>query len=541
MVLVLRWKKQTYNKEREKMSIVTVEQCTHSFGDKVIFRQIGFRLLAGEHIGLVGPNGAGKSTLLKILSKEILPDEGKIEWHPKVRVGYLEQHADIPEGISMRSFLQGAFHSFYEKEKRLIELSQMLGQGTEQEIEKRLEEFGDIQLWLEQNGFYTLDAKMESVANGLGLGELGLDTDVSKLSGGQRTKLLLAKLLLQEPDVLLLDEPTNYLDVGHIEWLTNFLNTYPHAFILISHDTNFMNKIVNVVYHLEHYRLIRYVGNYNSFLEQLEERRKQLLDQYNKQQEEIKKLETYIAKNKARASTAKQAKSREKKLGKIERIDKPTIPAKPYFDFRAGAAPVRLVLEASELVAGYNDPLFTAGDLTIERGDKVAVVGHNGIGKSTLLKTLLGELQPISGEVHIGDRVIPAYFEQETNMNESTALDYIWRRFPKFIEKEVRKVLAQCGLRAEHILKPLSTLSGGEATKVRICELTLKKGNFLILDEPTNHLDVQAKAALKEALMRYDGTILIVTHEKAFMDGWVTKVWNVENWVRHPIPRYGKQ
>lgn len=519
------------------MSIVSVENCTHSFGDKVIFRQISFRVLAGEHIGLVGPNGAGKSTLLKILSKEMLPDEGKIEWHPKVKVGYLEQHTDLPEGASIRSYLQGAFQTFYDKEKRLIELSQQLGEGTEQEIQKKLAEYGELQLWLEQNGFYTLDAKVESVANGLGLGELGLETDVSKLSGGQRTKVLLAKLLLQEPDVLLLDEPTNYLDVGHIEWLADFLKQYPHAFVLISHDTNFMNQIVNVVYHLEHQRLIRYVGNYDRFLEQLEARRKQLLDQYKRQQVEIKKLETYIAKNKARASTAKLAKSREKRLQKIERIEKPTILAKPYFHFQASSSPVRIVLETDHLVVGYDYPLYTTDKLVIERGDKIAVVGHNGVGKSTLLKTLLGMLQPISGDVHIGDRVVPAYFEQESLLKDVTALNYIWSQFPKLTEKEVRKVLAQCGLRNEHILKPLSSLSGGELTKVRLCELTLTKGNWLILDEPTSHLDVQAKEALKEALMRYDGTILIVTHEKDFMDGWVNKVWNVEDWVKHRISR----
>ncbi|MGV3488796.1 MAG: ABC-F family ATP-binding cassette domain-containing protein [Tuberibacillus sp.] len=523
------------------MSIVTVEQCTHGFGDKVIFRNIGFRLLAGEHIGLVGPNGAGKSTLLRILSRDILPDEGKVEWHSKVRVGYLEQHADLPAGKSIRSFLRDAFNTFYEKEKRLLELSQQLGDDSDPKFIKRLEEFGDIQLWLEQNGFYTLDAKIESVANGLGLGELGFDTDVAKLSGGQRTKLLLAKLLLQEPDVLLLDEPTNYLDVGHIEWLADFLQQYPNAFILISHDTDFMNQVVNVVYHLEHQRLMRYVGNYTSFLGQLEARQKQLLDQYARQQEEIKKLETYIAKNKARASTAKQAKSREKMLSRIDRIDKPSILAKPYFHFKSDSQPVRLVLEAEELVVGYEYPLFSTGHLTIERGEKVAVVGHNGVGKSTLLKTLLGELKPISGNVSIGDRVNPSYFVQETYLDDMTALEYIWSRFPQYTEKDVRKSLAQCGLKAEHILKSMSTLSGGEATKVRICELTLKKGNWLILDEPTNHLDVQAKAALKEALMRYDGTILIVTHEKAFMEGWVTKVWDVEKWVRHRMPRYGSK
>jgi ATPase subunit of ABC transporter with duplicated ATPase domains len=519
------------NKEKLMMSIVTVEHLSHAFGEKVIFKDIEFRLLAGEHIGLVGPNGAGKSTLLKILSKEILPEEGIVQWHPKAKVGYLEQHIDLTPGETMKTFLEGAFQIFYDKEQRLVELGNQLAACSEDELNKRLEEYGEIQQWLEQHDFYTLDAKIESVANGLGLGEIGLDTDVSKLSGGQRTKLLLAKLLLQKPDVLLLDEPTNYLDVGHIEWLTGYLEQYPFAFVLISHDTEFMNKIVNVVYHLDHQRLIRYVGNYQSFLGQLEARNKQLIDTYHRQQREIEKLETYIAKNKARASTAKQAKSREKKLQRIDRIERPQSLPKPYFQFQSKSVPVRLVMEAENLVVGYDRPLFTTENLIIERGEKVAVVGYNGIGKSTLLKTLLGELKPLSGKTKLGERVDPAYFEQETQMGNETALEYIWDRYPRLTEKEVRKALAQCGLRAEHILKPLMTLSGGEVTKVRICELILKKGNWLILDEPTNHLDIQAKEALKKALIRYDGTVLIVSHEKSFVSDWVTKVWDVEKWT----------
>lgn len=514
------------------MSFVTVEQLSHSFGEKVIFKNIEFRLLAGEHIGLVGPNGAGKSTLMKILSKELLPDEGKIDWHPKVKAGYLEQQIDLTAGVSIKAFLNGAFEVFYEKEQRLIELGNMLADCPQDELTKRLEEYGVIQEWLENHGFYTLDAKIESVANGLGLAELGLTTDVTKLSGGQKTKLLLAKLLLQEPDVLLLDEPTNYLDVGHIEWLTSFLAQYPHAFVLISHDTDFMNKIVNVVYHLDHQRLIRYVGNYEAFLGQFEARNQQLIDQYHQQQREIEKLETYITKNKARASTAKQAKSREKKLQRIDRIEKPQNLPKPRFHFSSRTAPVRLIFETENLVVGYERPLFTTGHLKIERGEKVAIVGHNGIGKSTFLKTLLGQLRPLDGSATIGDRVQPAYFEQETQMGEQTALEYIWGRFTQLTEKEVRKALAQCGLRADHIQKPLNTLSGGEVTKVRICELTLKRGNWLILDEPTNHLDVQAKEALKKALIQYEGTVLIVSHEKSFVHDWVTNVWDVEKWAK---------
>lgn len=513
-----------------QLSLIQVKQLTHGFGDKSIFQNISFRLLPNEHIGLVGPNGAGKSTLIKILTGAVLSDEGTIEKHPKAEIGHLEQHIDLESGNTVKEFLKGAFHLHFEKEKQWLDLGKQLSTATPDELEKLLEKYGGLQDWLEQNDFYNIDAKVEQVASGLGLMEIGMDVDVSKLSGGQRTKLLLAKLLLQTPDVLLLDEPTNYLDTGHIEWLTDYLKSYPGAFILVSHDTDFMNQIVGVIYHLEHQQLNRYTGNYEDFLNQYEMRERQLMEAYVKQQEEIDKLETYVAKNKARASTAKQAKSREKRLQKINRIEKPEKLPRPRFHFPKGIEPVKKVFEANDLVVGYNKPLFPTVNLKLERGEKVAIIGHNGVGKSTLLKTILGEVQPLDGTVQIGDRVKPAYFEQETNAPETTALEYIWSRFPKYNEKDVRGALARAGLLAKHIRQSLPSLSGGEQTKVRLCEWMLAERNWLIFDEPTNHLDVQAKAALKDALRTYEGTVLVVSHEKSFVEDWVTDVWDVEQW-----------
>ncbi|GGH77385.1 ATPase subunit of ABC transporter with duplicated ATPase domains [Pullulanibacillus pueri] len=514
------------------MSLINVEGLTHGFADKFVFKNVQFRLLKNEHVGLVGPNGAGKSTLIKIMTGQLLPDEGKIEWNPKIHAGHLEQHIELQEKVTIKGFLKEAFQEHFDKERQWLTLGEQMATATPDEMERLFDQYGRLQEWLEQNDFYSIDAKIDNVADGLGLMQLGMETDVSKLSGGQRTKLLLAKLLLQQPDVLLLDEPTNYLDTGHIEWLTDYLKGYENAFLLISHDTDFMNEVVNIIYHLEHQTLTRYVGNYQSFLKQREMKEQQLQEAFNKQQKEINKLETYISKNKARASTAKQAKSREKKLQKIERIHQPTKLPRPRFKFPLGSEPVRMVFEGEEVSVGYDRPLFPTVNLKLERGEKIAIVGHNGIGKSTLLKTILGEIPPLNGNVSIGDRVKPAYFEQEVHLPNMTALDYVWEKFPEHDQKDIRAALARCGLLDVHLRQPLSSLSGGEQTKVRLCEWTLTKTNWFILDEPTNHLDVDAKDALKEALMAYKGTVLVVSHEKAFVEDWVTGVWDVEDWVQ---------
>lgn len=513
------------------MSLLDVNALTHGYGDKIVLKDVSFRLLKGEHIGLVGPNGAGKSTLFQLLTGELIADEGTIEWHPKAHVGNLEQHIHLTSGTSIRLFLQGAFQTLFDAEKEMEDLSEQMANPHTDNLDNILKRYSELQTLLDQHDFYTIPASIEEVAAGLGLTQLGLDRDVSMLSGGQRTKLLLAKLLLQKPDVLLLDEPTNYLDTAHIDWLTNYLQAYPYAFILITHDTHFMNEVVQVIYHLEHKNLTRYTGNYQQFSAAYALRRRQIHLQYEKQQAEIQKLETYVQKNKARASTAKMAKSREKKLQKMERLDKPTNNPKPMFSFTVSHQPVNKLLQTENLQIGYDKPLFSNVNLKLERGEKVALVGHNGIGKTTTLKTLLGELTALDGSITIGERVLPAYFEQEMpSIAKTTALETIWSAFPHLTQKEVRQNLARCGLKTEHIFQPLSSLSGGEQTKVRLCKLMLAKSNFLILDEPTNHLDVVTKQALQEALENYTGSVILVSHEPTFYENWITQVWNMEQW-----------
>ncbi|TLS35220.1 ABC-F family ATP-binding cassette domain-containing protein [Pseudalkalibacillus caeni] len=512
------------------MSILNVNNLSQMFGDKTVFRSIDFRLLKGEHVGLVGPNGAGKSTLLKVLTGEVIPGQGTVEWFPHIQKGYLEQHIDLNEGTTVRDYLRSAFVELFESEKEMISISSKMGSAGGEILESMLARYADLQEMLEANDFYSTDAKIEEVASGLGINQLGYETDVSKLSGGQRTKLLLAKLLLEKPDLLLLDEPTNYLDHLHIEWLKGYLQSYPNAFILISHDTSFLDRVVNIVYHLEHQTLTRYVGNYRQFEEAYKLRRQQIYQAYAKQQEEIKKLETYIQKNKARASTAKQAKSREKKLEKIDRIDKPVSSPRPHLAFNVSVEPTSVIFEAENLSIGYEEPLFPPVDFKLRRGEKVAITGYNGIGKSTTLKTLLGKINALGGRIHYGQRVLPAYFEQEWAAGERTAIEEIWSVYPLMSQKEIRQALARCGLRSEHIFQPLNALSGGEQSKVRLCHLMLAKSNWLVLDEPTNHLDGKSKEALKEALETYRGTVIVVSHESEFYESWITSAWDVEEW-----------
>ncbi|MGM7700287.1 ABC-F family ATP-binding cassette domain-containing protein [Pseudalkalibacillus sp. Hm43] len=515
------------------MSVLHVKELTHGFGDRHLFNQIEFRLLKGEHIGLVGANGSGKSTLLNLLTKELIPDGGSIEWHPGVEVGYLVQHPDFNQDETIMDYLRGAFERLYAMEKEMLRITERLSSPDTTNLEKDLERLGFIQETLEANQFYTLDATIEEVAAGLGITALGMETKTSHLSGGQRTKLMLAKLLLSKPDVLLMDEPTNYLDDIHITWLQKYLVNYPNAFILISHDTNFMNEVAKVIHHLEHKQLTRYVGNYVAFTEAYELRKKQAYQTYLRQQKEIEKLEDYIARNKARASTAKQAKSREKKLEKIDRIEKPTNLPTPRFAFRVCREPNQEVLVAEGLKIGYEEPLLEGLDMSIKKNAKIALTGYNGIGKTTTIKSLLGLIEPLGGRVEIGSYVRPVYLEQELQIPiQDSALQYVWSQYPEMKEKDVRKQLARCGLRNEHIYQPMDTLSGGEQTKVRLCVLMMKESNFLVLDEPTNHLDIRAKQALKEALELYKGTILLVSHEPDFYEDWITETWNVEEWIR---------
>ncbi|TCL55418.1 ATPase subunit of ABC transporter with duplicated ATPase domains [Kineothrix alysoides] len=514
------------------MSILNVENLTHGFGDRAIFNDVSFRLLKGEHIGLIGANGEGKSTFMNIITNRLMPDEGKIEWAKNVRVGYLDQHTALEKGMSIRDVLSSAFSFLFKMEAEMNEICDKMGTATEDELEQYMEDLGTIQDLLTMHDFYMIDAKVEEVARALGLTDIGLDKDVTDLSGGQRTKVLLAKLLLEKPDILLLDEPTNYLDAEHIEWLKRYLNDYENAFILISHDIPFLNSVINLIYHMDNQSLDRYVGDYDKFLEVYAMKKSQLEAAYNKQQKEIADLKDFVARNKARVATRNMAMSRQKKLDKMDMIELAAEKPKPEFHFREARTPGRYIFQSRELVIGYTEPLSSPLNLEMERGQKIALIGANGIGKSTLLKSILGLIPSLSGSVTQGDYLNIGYFEQEADQKvTTTCIEEIWKEFPSYSQYEVRSALAKCGLTTKHIESLVKVLSGGEQAKVRLCKLINRETNVLLLDEPTNHLDVDAKAALKRALTAYRGSILLVCHEPEFYEGLVTDVWDCTKWT----------
>ncbi|MDO4616059.1 MAG: ABC-F family ATP-binding cassette domain-containing protein [Lachnospiraceae bacterium] len=511
--------------------ILNVANLSHGFGDRAIFEDVSFRLLPGEHIGLIGANGEGKSTFMNIITGKLMPDEGTVEWAKRVRVGYLDQHTVLEKGMTIRDVLNSAFQFLFDMEAEMNAMYEQMGSADEEEMNRLMEETGTMQDLLDHHDFYMIDAKVEEVAGALGLKDIGLEHDVSELSGGQRTKVLMAKLLLSKPDILLLDEPTNYLDENHIEWLKRYLNEYENAFILISHDIPFLNSVVNLIYHMENKSLDRYPGDYDHFQEVYAMKKSQLEAAYNKQQQEIAELKDFVARNKARVATRNMAMSRQKKLDKMDVIELAREKPKPEFNFKQGRTSGKMIFETKDLVIGYDEPLSSPLNISMERGEKIALVGANGIGKTTLLKSILGLIKPYNGAVELGDYQQIGYFEQESDQNNrTTCIEEIWSLFPSWTQYEVRSALAKCGLTTQHIESQVRVLSGGEQAKVRLCKIINTETNILLLDEPTNHLDVDAKEELKRALKEYKGTILLICHEPEFYQDVVTKVWNCQEW-----------
>ena len=463
------------------MSILEVKNLSHGFGDRAIFENVSFRLLKGEHIGLVGANGEGKSTFMSIVTGKLQPDEGKVEWSKYVTAGYLDQHAVLEKGMTVRDVLRTAFDELFKTEERINKIyMSMAEEGAD--VDALMEEVGELQDRLETRDFYTLDAKIDEVARALGVMDFGMDTDVTDLSGGQRTKILLAKLLLEKPDILLLDEPTNYLDAEHIAWLKRYLQEYENAFVLISHDIPFLNDVINIVYHVENQDLVRYAGDYDNFQSVYAMKKAQLEAAYERQQKEIADLQDFVNRNKARVATRNMAMSRQKKLDKMEIIELQAEKPKPEFHFKESRTPGRFIFQTKDLVIGYDSPLTKSPlNLTFERNQKVAIVGANGIGKTTLLKSLLGIIQPLEGEVETGDFIDLGYFEQEAEGSRQTPLEAVWDAFPALNQAEVRAALAKCGLTSKHIESQIQVLSGGEQAKVRFCLLMNRENNVLVL------------------------------------------------------------
>lgn len=513
------------------MSILDVKNLSHSFGDKRIFSNVNMLLSRGDKMGLTGLNGAGKSTFIGMLTGDLLPDDGFIKWNPKIKIGYLDQHAKVNTDQTVRAYLREAFKNLFEAEKSLTVLNaEIAGCKDKKKLSVLLEKAGNYQQLLESSNFYSVNSEIEKVAAGLGLNAFGLEANLKRLSGGQRAKTMLAKLLLEQPDVLLLDEPTNFLDRDHIDWLAKHLNSFKGSFIVVSHDFNFLNRVVNCICDIEFGVMTRFNGSYESFVKQKEFKHEEYIRNYNTQQKEIAKLEDYVAKNLVRASTSAMAKSRRKKLEKIEVMEKPSEAPKPTFLFRYRTASGLTLLRVSGLAVGYQTKLLPEISLVLEVGQKIAVKGFNGIGKTTFLKTICGLIPPLGGTYRYGDKTTIGYFEQENNWKEPnlTPLQFMKNEFPTYADKELRSNLARCGLRNDQVMQAIGTLSGGEQAKVKICRLMMTPCNVLVLDEPTNHLDVNATQQLKTAIRQFEGAVLFVSHSKQFSEQAADSILDLE-------------
>lgn len=508
------------------MSILEITGLFHTFGDNRVFHDADFVLHKGEHVGVVGPNGIGKSTLIKICSGQIIPDAGRIDWMPRITMGYLDQYAELDGNAAIRDFLRSAFTDLYGLEEEMLRLYAE-SDGSSDNLEKA----AAIQEALELREFYSIDTSIEQIASGLGLHAVGLQRPITELSGGQRAKVILAKLLLVKPDVMLLDEPTNFLDSEHIIWLSEYLTEQNTAYMVVSHDNEFLEKITTCICDVGSGKLKKYYGSYLEFQKKKEFFREDYIRKYTAQQKEIKKTEEFIRRNIAGIKT-KMARGRRTRLMRMEKLEAlDQVEIKPLFQFLEKPLTDTEHLLVRDLCIGYQQPLLPALNFSVNGGRRVVVTGFNGIGKSTLLKTLIGQIPALSGSFQFSEQVIYGYYEQDLvwENDRLTPIDIVSEEKPTLTQKEIRQHLSRCGISRKHALQHIGTLSGGEQAKVKMSLLMLRPCNFLILDEPTNHMDQQAKEALQKAVLAFSGTVLLVSHEDAFYREWADQIIDFEN------------
>ncbi|MCS0674788.1 ABC-F family ATP-binding cassette domain-containing protein [Cytobacillus firmus] len=513
------------------MILLQVNQLAKNFGADPILTNIKLEVQTRDRIALVGRNGAGKSTLLKIIAGQMTYDSGEIIKPKEVTIGYLAQNTGLESELSIWDEMLTVFSHLQKQEKQLRSLEEQMADpdvlSNSNAYERILKEYDKLQVDFKENGGYQYEADIRSILHGLNFSSFGYDTKISSLSGGQRTRMALGKLLLTKPDILILDEPTNHLDIETLSWLEQYLQGYNGAILIVSHDRYFLDKVVSQVYEISRRQIRKYPGNYSSYLDQKAANFEREMKQFEKQQEEIAKLQDFIQRNLARASTTKRAQSRRKQLARMDVMDRPLGDEKSAsFGFDIERQSGNEVLNIHSLAIGYEEIVSENISLRLARGDSIALVGPNGIGKSTLLKTIIKKISSFTGEIQYGSNVTIGYYDQEQAelTSNKRVLNELWDEYPLKPEKEIRTILGNFLFSGDDVLKTVSTLSGGEKARLALAKLMMQKANFLILDEPTNHLDLDSKEILENALIDYPGTILFVSHDRYFINRITTKV-----------------
>ncbi|WP_410771767.1 ABC-F family ATP-binding cassette domain-containing protein [Fontibacillus sp. BL9] len=507
---------------------------TKLYGVTTILGGISLQVLERDRIGLVGVNGAGKSTFLQILAGELTPDGGQIFKAKETTVGYLAQNSGLQSDRTIWEEMLDVFSDLIEAEQELRRMEQQIADPSLPHEDKAYQEllirYATKSDWFKDNGGYEIETRIRSVLHGMGFGSFPPDTIVSTLSGGQKTRLALARILLQAPDLLMLDEPTNHLDIQTLTWLEDYLRNYSGALLVVSHDRYFLDRLVTAIVEIERHQSRRYTGNYSRYIELKAAEYESQMKLYEKQQDEIARMEDFIQRNIVRASTTKRAQSRRKALEKMDVMDRPLGDLKKaHFSFEAEVMSGKEVLHVDGLSYAFEpgaSPLFRGVSFYLRRGETVALIGPNGIGKSTLLKILTGDLQPSSGSITWGAKVKVGYYDQEqSHLNpQNTVLEEVWSAFPHMEEARIRSVLGNFLFSGEDVLKKISALSGGEKARIALSKLMLQKANVLILDEPTNHLDLFSKEVLESALLDYDGTLLFISHDRYFLNKMAERI-----------------
>lgn len=513
--------------------LLSMEHISKSFSGKPILRDISFTVEEGMRYGLIGVNGAGKSTLLNILIGEMEQDTGEISKSGNLTVGYLKQNSGLNRSSTIIEEMRRVFSDVLAAQQQMRRLEDEMAAITDHtraDYREISAEYAKKQAYVDSRDGYMIDVTIKTVLNGMGFMDKDLETRIQTLSGGEKTRLAIARLLLEEPNLLILDEPTNHLDFKTLRWLENYLLSYRGSVLVVSHDRYFLDKLATQMLELERGILYSYKGNYSAYVKQKQERILRRTKEYEAQQTEIKKLQTYVDKNIARASTADSAKSRQKMLDNMERIEKPEGDIKPIsLHFTMTKEPFKDVLSTEDLevmVGSEKKVLCSHINFSLKRGEKVAIIGENGIGKSSFLKTIQGILPHENGTYTWGKNVSIGYYEQENlNLNpDRLAMDELWDRFPHVPEAQIRRMLGNVRLTQNDVFKPVSVISGGERAKLAFCILMLEKANVMLLDEPTNHLDLPSKEVLEEALEEYGGTLLFVSHDRYLLNKLPDKI-----------------